>query len=520
MTINSQNSRLNFFLNFYHRAAVATIAAAFLISLFLISSNSLAASPPSTITAGNRTSTNYTKTNYTNNANLNQKIDKIISKYGDRITVGVLVQSLNSGKIIYQRNATQLLAPASALKTFTAVAALTHLGPNYTFKTLFLAAPQSISARGVLNSDLYFYFDGDPALTRRDISGMISVLMQLGVNTINGNIYLDDSVFDHEEFGPGWMDNERNLCYAASVSAINIDHNCFPFSISASRLAQPLTINNFKGYGFLEFINNTITSNAPYADCPFTAVGNATSNVYTISGCMKPGAKTWNFLMAAWDMRPYAVGTFTEVLHQHNIRLNGSIMFARVPPNKHLVAMIGHDSAPLSVLIKTMLKKSDNLFANAIYKKIGAVYFKQQGTWENGAKALAGILGKNTQIDFSKIKIVDGCGLSRHNSVSPQALVSLLNYAYRNAAIRNIFVLALPTSGIDGHLQGRMISVKNRVHAKTGNMKGVTTLAGYIYTKNNQVLTFAIMVNNFTEHVRKYQNLIDEICTLLARSSL
>lgn len=485
------------------QAATATTAATVVVT-------AAEAGYGSSISASNNNGTGGTS------AAITQGIDRIINKYGSGINVGVFVQSLNSGKVIYQRNATQLFSPASSLKVFTAAAALAHLGADYTFKTRILAAPKSINAQGELNSDVYFYFDGDPTLTRGNLNALVAALRQLGVRAINGNIYLDDTVFDRVEFGPGWMWDERNFCYAAPVSGINIDHNCFPFGVTAASTAgQPLSIARYKGYGFLDFVNNGVTTSAAYEDCPLTISGNE-ENTYTVNGCMKAGAGTWSFPMAVWSMRPYAVGVFTELLRQNNISFNGSIKFGAVPADKSLIAMIGHDSVPLSAIIRVMLKKSDNLFADAVFKKLGASYFGKTGTWSNSSRALMNILS-GAHIDFAKLKIVDGCGLSRHNLVSPQALVALLNYAYRNASIRDTFIAALPEAGVDGHLQGRMVSIKNRVHAKTGNMKSITTLAGYVYTNNNQVLSFAIMVNDFVEHVNKYHGLEDEICTLLAR---
>lgn len=467
------------------------------------------------ITSTNALATAATRTN---NANLSQNIERIINKYGDGVNIGIAVQSLNTGNTIYQRNATQLFVPASSLKVFTAAAALSYFGPNYTFKTRILASPHSIDEQGVLNSDVYFYFDGDPTLTKGQIDELIGVLKQLGVHSISGNIYLDDSVFDRAEFGPGWMWDERNFCYAAPVSAINIDHNCFPVTVSAPKqIGVPINITKHAGYAFINFTNNAMTSNASYADCPLTMHGSE-QNTFIFSGCMKPGAGPWGFSVAARSMRAYSAAIITQILRQNNIQLDGTIAFAKTPSSKQLAVIAGHDSAPLSSIIKVMLKKSDNLIANAIYKKLGSAYSGNPGTWTNGMQAIANIVGKNAGINFTKIKMVDGCGLSRHNLLSPQALVSLFNYVYSDNAIRDTFIAALPIAGYDGHLQGRMATIKGKVRAKTGTMKSTTALAGYIYTNSNQVLTFAIMVNDFTESVHKYQKLEDEICTLLAKN--
>jgi len=461
-------------------------------------------------------------TNSVNGAAIAQKIENIIHQHGASAHVGIAIQSINSGKIIYQYNARHLLGPASSLKVFTAAAALAHLGPNYTFKTRLFAAPKSINDQGVLQSDVYFHFDGDPTLSRSDLNNLVGILSQLGVNTIQGDLYLDDTVFDRAEFGPGWMWDERNFCYAAPLSAVNIDRNCFPLTLTAAKQSgQPITITKYKGYGFIEFVNEAVTSETSTTDCPLTIDADS-DNTYTVNGCMKPHSGPWSFPIAVRSMRPYTAGIFEQLLRQNNIHLNGTIKFGKIPTNKTLEAMVGHDSAPLSTVTKIMLKKSDNLIADALYKKLGAVYFGKAGTWSSGSRATAAIIseGINTtsseRIDFTKIKIVDGCGLSRHNLLSPQSLVSLLNYVYRDLTIRDAFINALPIAGIDGSLQERMVTAKNRVYAKTGTMKGITALAGYIYTNHNQVLSFAILINDFVEPIKTYHQLQDEICTLLA----
>ena len=466
----------------------------------------------------NKTANQNTNTKDVNNVNLASSIKHIIDKYGDGVNIGITVQSLNNGNIIYQRNANQLYSPASSLKVFTAASALSYLGPNFTFKTRVLATPHSISSQGVLNSDVYFYFDGDPTLTRSDLNELVSVLKKIGINTINGNVYLDDSALGPIEFGPGWMWDERNFCYAAPVSAINIDHNCFPITVSAAKTnGTPIKIIQQPGYSFLNFVNNAITSDIAHPDYPLTLHGTE-KNTYVFSGYMKSGTGPWELSVAVRDLRTYAAAVITQVLRQNNIKLNGTITFTKIPATKQLAVIASHDSAPLSKLVKIMLKKSDNLIADAIYKRLGFAYTGNPGTWINGAKAISNVIGKNAGINFGKIKIVDGCGLSRHNLLSPQSLVALMNYVYHNNAIRDTFIAALPIAGYDGHLQGRMATIKKQVRAKTGTMKSVTALTGYIYTNKKQILSFAIMINDFTERVHKYQRLEDEICTLLAKN--
>jgi len=430
-------------------------------------------------------------------------IDNIIRKYNPSLNVGILVQSLNTGRVIYQRNATQLFMPASALKVFTGAAALSYLGADYRFQTKILSDGR----------DLYIYFDGDPWLKRQDLSELIGELPKLGIRSVR-NVYLDTTIFDQANFGPGWMWDERNFCYAAPVSAVALDRNCFPVRVTpAKQVGQKATVYRSQNQNFIGMFNQVISQNIASDECPLD-LHTTDNNDYYFSGCVAAHSSSIDFLVAVRNMNLYAQKTVEQLLQQRGIQY--SAVKLRATPEK-LQVVASHSSPPLSSLVKIMLKKSDNLIANSLYKKLGAVYFNRSGTWKNGGKAIAAILGKNSGIDFKRIKIVDGAGLSRYNLVSPTALVQLLNYAYRDQAINFYFVRALPFSGIDGHLAYRMGNLKGRVKAKTGTMKSITSLAGYVDTNRHQVFSFAIIVNDFVEHPRKYQRLEDEICSYLAR---
>lgn len=427
-----------------------------------------------------------------------QAIENIINRYGND-DVGVLVTSMNNGQVVYERNANKLFMPASTLKTFTAATALTYFGANYKFQTKVFSK----------NNDFYFYFDGDPTLTVNNLSSLVSALDRAGIKVINGNVYLDDTLFDQVGYGPGWFIDDRNFCYSSPVAAVSLNRNCFPFTIYAPRYVNGRVSG--EADGFYDFIKVYSSAVGQYSSDCILSLHGLENNDYQIDGCTKPNGRRISFLVTAKNMRLFAANVLIKLLQEHNIQLYGQVKFAPVPNDATLMAT--HESMPLNSILKTMLKKSDNLYANTIYKKLGAVLYGKPGTWQSGAKAIAYILNKNNAgIEFNRIRIVDGSGLSRENVITPHSLVALLNYVYHNPNIRDNFIHDLGISGVDGHLQYRMESLGSRVHAKTGTERGITSLAGYIYAKSGRVYAFAIMVNGFNTSVRVFQNLEDEIC--------
>jgi len=143
--------------------------------------------------------------------------------------------------------------------------------------------------------------------------------------------------------------------------------------------------------------------------------------------------------------------------------------------------------------------------------------FRGVGTNEAGLQAVKAFLVE-AGIDSEKIKLDDGCGLSRENFLTPRFQTSLLEYLFKRPYF-NLFFNTLAVSGTDGTLKNRLaaLDVKGSVHAKTGTLNGVTTLSGYITTQSGKNLVFSIFANRVTA-TAKVKQTIDEICSLFVTS--
>src|SRR3990167_6823112 len=124
-----------------------------------------------------------------------QGLDKLLSRANPSVHIGVVVQSMDTGRIYYSKNANHFFAPASVQKLFTVSAALINLTPDFRFATRLLTTGK-INA-GVLNGDLIFQFSGDPSLNQNHLVDLVKKLRELGVHKIQGNIIVDDTAFNH-----------------------------------------------------------------------------------------------------------------------------------------------------------------------------------------------------------------------------------------------------------------------------------------------------------------------------------
>ena len=433
----------------------------------------------------------------------------------NKASVGIVVASGRTDHVLYQRNMNRLFTPASVQKLFTAAAALTYLKPNYHFETGFYT--KGTVRHHELQGNLYIKFSGDPSFKLADLDRMMDELKSMNVQRINGRVYIDNFDYNKTPYPPGWIWDDLSYSYAAPLNAIIIDRNKFALRFTPSKIkAHVPTLSSSLPKGVAQFTNNLREMEQYDEHCPITIYSNM-HNQYRVGGCLDSRWGPQSRSLAVRNMRLYAETEIKNLLNERDISYKGHVTLRRLP--KGSTALVLHASKPLHVLLRHMLKKSDNLYTNAIFKKLGQVYYTRPGTWQNGLTALQHILTVPTGINFSKNKLTDGAGLSRYNLITPRQLTKLLYFVYHDTHIKAPLLAALPIAGKDGTLAGRMSNegASERVHAKTGSMTGVSALTGYVITRHHGTLMFAIMVNNFVGGRAPYIRLEDRICEALAK---
>jgi D-alanyl-D-alanine carboxypeptidase/D-alanyl-D-alanine-endopeptidase (penicillin-binding protein 4) len=234
-----------------------------------------------------------------------------------------------------------------------------------------------------------------------------------------------------------------------------------------------------------------------------------------IDGCMPSGQYAWGVSYVVTDVPEYNRALFQGVLNQLGVKVYGAVTFGTAPVDLSLMAL--HASKPLPDLINGMLKKSDNIIAGALFKKLGQLYTHRPGSWENGSVAVSQILSRHVGVNISGLRILDGSGLSSANLAKPEQMMQVLNFAYHHNATSDAFISALPIAGVDGTLKHRMGNIARKVRAKTGTISGVVTLAGYTVSAEKEPLAFVIMINGTKAMTWRYKELEDKIVTALTR---
>jgi len=448
-------------------------------------------------------------------AGLVQLLNSLIRENADTADIGVFVKSMNHGDVLYSKNIYTPLTPASTMKVLTAEAALVYLKPDYRFITQLLTDSKTIK-NGVLQGNLYIVLSGDPSLTYSELVDLMQTLRTQQIASISGHVYIDHTAYDQRFYGPDWENEDIGYCYAAPISAAIINHNCLPFKVSpASIPGQIAKIETSPKYFYPYIKNDVITGPSRSRSCGGVRLSNDLSSGLEIDGCLTKGKDAVGLSYVVTDVTEYNRALFRTVLSQMGVKIGGQITFGTAPNNTTMLSY--HSSKPLAELVTEMLKKSDNVIAGALFKKVGQIYTRNQGSWENGSYAVSQILARAASVNISGLRNLDGSGLSPSNQVTPSQLMQVLAFAYRHPGTSDAFWDALPIAGVDGTLKHRLTNVAKRVRAKTGTISGVVSLAGYVTTSDKEMLAFVIMVNGNKGMTWKYRELEDKIVTALSQ---
>ena len=179
-----------------------------------------------------------------------------------------------------------------------------------------------------------------------------------------------------------------------------------------------------------------------------------------------------------------------------------------------LQSLLTNQSEPLSTIAVEMMKRSQNLFAESIYRRLGF-------SFSDSSSAIVTEVLADWGIKQNRAIVVDGSGLSRYNYLTASALTDILVRLYQNESDQTLFLATLPTANEDGTLRNRFgeTASAGNAHAKTGSMSHVRALAGYVKTADGEQLAFSILANNFSADPTDVVTAIDAFVSALATMS-
>jgi D-alanyl-D-alanine carboxypeptidase/D-alanyl-D-alanine-endopeptidase (penicillin-binding protein 4) len=386
--------------------------------------------------------------------------------------------------------------PASNAKLLTAAAAVILLGEDFHFETTIGKTPDGalvVTGGGDPNLSGRF-FDGDPArvlrLMARDVAAK-------GVREVT-ELVLDASRFDDEYVHAGWPLDQAERWYCAPVAALVYNDSCWDVTVyprqrpgAAARVdVQPAILR-----ASVANRCETVTAGKHVVH-----VGRGGDTDLEVRGRILRTSAGVSSHVAVRDPVMFFGRGLAAALEAEGVRVAGSVRRGRAARQTRLVAY----RSDLKRTLKVMLTNSQNLYAECTLKRLGA------GSFASGAEAVLSALAR-MDVDPASVVVADGSGLARSNRVTARALYATLQ-AMRE---RPIFVEALAAGG-EGTLRRRYKELAARVRAKTGTIRGVKSLSGYVTGRGGHRYVFVILANG--RSARRARQLQDRVVRILAEA--
>jgi serine-type D-Ala-D-Ala carboxypeptidase/endopeptidase (penicillin-binding protein 4) len=381
---------------------------------------------------------------------------------------GVLIVNPRTGDTLYSKNAGKLFMPASNMKIITSAAALTLLGPDYTYKTTFLTNGEVRDS--LLDGDLLVIGRGDPTVSDRMRVLATTVMDALAdsvrahhIRQIGGALARVGNAFPDSIYGDGWQWDDLGEYYGAGVDELIFNEGMAPTTLRP----PPDTVRD---------------------------------SLY--SGPARDPAKAY-------------LDALKDAFVRKRIKLDAGVRDSILPTPIRMDTLFVFTSLPLRDILPALMKKSQNQIAEILLRTIG-LERAGIGTADTARKIIGQqLLAWGVQPDGFLIR--DGSGLSDYDLLTPETIVRVLDRIQRDTAFA-AYYNAMPIAGVDGTLDKRMkgTAAEGNVHAKTGTTAKARNLSGYVTTADGERLIFSVLANNTTTPGVMVTNVQDQIGAALA----
>lgn len=442
---------------------------------------------------------------------------------------GLLIVDAQTGQTLFERNADNYFVPASNMKLLTTALALAKLGPDYRFHTT-LETLGALSPEGVLSGDLFLVGRGDPNLSNRKFPYVLKeefdgppekALVELadgfvakGVREIAGDVIGDDSYFPREPYPSGWEIDDMVWEYGAAISAIVVDDNTVTLTLTPGETAGG-AVEAVVSPATPDFLvqNNVVTSAAEIKS-DLTLTREPDSQIVVVRGTLPARSTPRKLVLALHEPAEHAAALFARLLTERGVKISGvarAVHASETAAATPRVVLAEHVSVPLSDSVKLVNKISQNLHTEMLLRAAA----RANGVWKTPDDLMKFPTDFYTAAGIAPGDVIqtDGSGLSRHDLVTPRAIVTLLKYSQEQPWFAPYYE-SLPVAGVDGTLETVMknTSAATRIHAKSGSVEHVRTRSGFAEMPGGRRLIFSFLSNNQGGKNHEASDALDGLC--------
>ena len=438
---------------------------------------------------------------------------------------GFCLMSPDSGRIILEYNSKQSLVPASVMKTLSCGTALAKLGAGFRYVTRLQYDGEIDKATHTLNGNIYIMGNGDPSLasdvfgenaTENLMKQWTAAIKQLGIDSVNGSIVGDASLFEQDLIPVGWSWEDMQSNYAVGPCGLSFRENMYDIKVSASekgvyfRSSPPvpgLILHNQLFWNKAIAKSYLYVSGAPYQE-ERTLLGE-------VNGAFEDRS-------AVPDPALYCAYTLMKHLQKNNLKIKDScstvlkLKFANKYFKKERKTFHSTYSPSLAQLVYHTLQVSQNFYAETFLRTLALA----DGGFGSTASGVAAVIHffKEKKIDLHGFFMVDGSGVSRYDAISTKFLCDMLTAYSKDSSMFKTFYDALPVAGESGTMRNiaNETSAAGNIHAKSGYMSRVRSYAGYVHTKSGKMLVFAMIMNNQGWEANETRDRLEKMMVLMA----
>lgn len=399
----------------------------------------------------------------------------------------------DSGRTICARHETTLLTPASNRKLFAAATVASCEGLDRRIATELWRDGDDLIIRG----------GGDPSLGGRwafdrdaVFAPFVAALQQKGIAEVR-DVIADVSLFDRVTIPSTWKVGNLGSDYAVPTDALAYNENVV--GIVADHCAAPVVATD---PSFVPAAANVVCGGAE------PSVRSDATNAIAMTGSMPEHFQT---LAGISDPALYAAQALRDALQHAGIRVTGKTTVNTMPRNwQERIAII--ESPPLWQLLSVVLKPSQNLYAEMLFKGLSA----QPASYEASEEIERRFLTTEVGVPNGDFRFVDGCGLSPDDLVTPRAIVTILRWM-NEPSRRAVWWMLLARPGDEGTLRRRLLPFADRMRGKTGSISGVNALSGILNMPDGGHRYFSIIINHNAGDSSDALKAIDAIVAEIAK---
>ena len=413
-----------------------------------------------------------------------------------------------------RHRATESVNPASTMKLVTTLAALETLGPAYVWQTRVYTEGPVVN--GTLQGSLYLQGGGDPKLVSERLWLLLHRVRGLGISRIAGDIIIDRSVFDVPLTDPGAFDGEPLRPYNASPDGllVNFKSQLFTFvpdaSAGVARIIMEPPLAGVQAPATVPLARGACNDWRASLQADFS---NALHPRFAGRYPASCGERIWPVAHPEPDR--LSLRAVQGLWQSLGGQLQGQVREGRVPAQAEL--RLTFDSPPLAEVVRDVNKFSNNVMAQHLLLTLGlppaertagptsavlpassggapsALFAAPSATFASGQQAIARWWAQRLP-QWPSPLLINGAGLSRDERITADAMAALLQAAYASPMMPD-FVASLPVSGLDGTLR-RSTMGTGLAHLKTGSLRDVYALAGYVHNPQGQRYVLVAIINH------------------------